>query len=238
MRNGKAMDSVEPKKQKISHSNHIAYIHIVGMNKLQNELLLSFLKEKIGCTGICEEKLEPKAPSYKDESELSNFHLMDWNSIDSENIWSNISSWKKFKPVQCFFAFYNVDPEVKIEKMALANNIHGLFYKNDPLHMIPKGIFSILRGDLWYSRKTLTKFVLEPSASMNYFNHVTSFNLTMREREILTAIVSGLSNKSIANNFCISVNTVKTHTYNIYKKINVNNRFQAMLWATKYLSNR
>ena len=127
---------------------------------------------------------------------------------------------------------------MKIEKTALANDIHGLFYKNDLPHIISKGISAIMSGDLWYSRKTLTKCVLEPSSSMSSFNHSTSCNLTMREREILTAIVSGLSNKSIADNFFISVHTVKTHIYNIYKKINVNNRFQAMLWTTKYLSNR
>ena len=238
MLNGKAMDSIEPKKKKISHSNHIAYVHIVGMNKLQNELLLSFLKEKIGCTGICEQKMGSKAPSDKYELELPKFLLLDWNSINMENIWTDISSWKKSNSCQCFFAICNVDPEVKMEKTALFNDIHGLFYKNDSPHIISKGISAILSGDLWYSRKTLTKCVLEPSSSMNSFNHATSCNVTMREREILTAIVSGLSNKSIADNFCISVHTVKTHIYNIYKKINVNNRFQAMLWATKYLSNR
>ena len=231
------MDSMEPRKRKISPSNHLAYIHIVGVNKLQNELLLSFLKEKIGFNGICEQKLESKASSNKYESELSKFFLLDWNSIDTENIWTDIFSWKKSNSCQCLIAFCNVDPEVKIEKTALANDIHGLFYKNDPPHIISKGISAILSGDLWYSRKTLTKCVLDPSPSMNPFNHATSCNLTMREREILTAIVSGLSNKTIADNFCISVHTVKTHIYNIYKKINVNNRFQAMLWATKYLSN-
>jgi hypothetical protein len=138
------MESMEPKKKKISHSNHMAYIHIVGLNKLQNELLLSFLKEKIGCTGICEQKLESKAPSNKDESELSKFLLMDWNSIDLENIWTDISSWKKSNSCQCFSAFCNVDPEVKIEKTALANDIHGLFYKNDLPQVISKGISAIM----------------------------------------------------------------------------------------------
>jgi len=232
------MDSMAPKKKKISHSNPIVYVHIVGRNLLQNELLLSFLKEKIDCTGVCEQKLGSKAPSDKFESKLSKFFLIDLNSIDSENIWTDISSYKKSNSCQCSFAFCNVDPEVKIEKTALANNIAGLFYKNDPPHVISKGISAIMSGDLWYSRKTLTKCFLEPGSSMNSFNHANSCNLTMREREILTAIVSGLSNKSIADNFCISVHTVKTHIYNIYKKINVNNRFQAMLWATKYLSNR
>jgi len=117
----------------------------------------------------------------------------------------------------------------------LDNSIQGLFYKEDPPDVINKGISAILNGDLWFSRKTLVKHILEPTRSMNLLNHATSYNLTMREREILSLITTGQSNKAIADDLCISPHTVKTHIYNIYKKINVHNRFQAVLWAIKYL---
>ena len=59
--------------------------------------------------------------------------------------------------------------------------------------------------------------------------------LTQRETEILTLVASGYTNKAISDDFRISPHTVKTHIRNIYKKINVNNRFQAVLWAVTYL---
>jgi len=47
------MDSKKPKKKKTPQSNPLANIHIVGKNKLRNELLLSFLKEKNPLEGTC-----------------------------------------------------------------------------------------------------------------------------------------------------------------------------------------
>lgn len=61
-------------------------------------------------------------------------------------------------------------------------------------------------------------------------------NLTSREKEILTRIASGASNREIADALFISHHTVKTHIYNIYKKIKVPNRFQAALWIAENLA--
>lgn len=50
--------------------------------------------------------------------------------------------------------------------------------------------------------------------------------LTTKEKEIVDAIASGLSNKEIAQKLFVSLNTIKTHTNNIYKKLRVNSRAQ------------
>ena len=213
----------------------MAYIYVVGNNKLQNDLLLSFLKEKTGFTGKCIKRLESVTPIQKKEQNLPQFFLLDWTGVDKEKIWKNIDSWRNTNSCQCFFAFCNVDPEVAIEKLALKNNIQGLFYKHDPSYIIPKGISSILNGDLWYSRKTLTKCILENNSSSDVFDHTAARNLTSREREILFLMASGFRNKEVASELNISTHTVKTHIYNIYKKINVDSRFQAALWTAKYL---
>ncbi len=55
--------------------------------------------------------------------------------------------------------------------------------------------------------------------------------LTQREYEVLTLIAEGLNNKDIADTLYISEKTVKNHVSNIFRKINVNDRTQAAIYA-------
>jgi LuxR family transcriptional regulator, positive regulator of biofilm formation len=213
-----------------------AFIHIIGNNKLQNELLLSYLKDKIGLKGKCLLKLEPDHITINSRSAQPKFILIDCKTIDIINCWDEINCLKESSPSQCFVALCNVDAKIEIEKMAMGNGIDGVFYDNDLPQTIPKGIVAILNGDLWYSRKTMTKFLLEPKRSASSSKNIyTDDLLTFREREVLALIASGLNSREVSEKLFISSHTVKTHIYNIYNKINVTNRLQATLWAAKYL---
>jgi LuxR family maltose regulon positive regulatory protein len=52
--------------------------------------------------------------------------------------------------------------------------------------------------------------------------------LSVRELEVLDCLAEGLSNREIAQQLTISLTTVKTHTRNIYRKLDVNSRTQAV----------
>lgn len=54
------------------------------------------------------------------------------------------------------------------------------------------------------------------------------FNLTPRENEILDLIAEGFRNKEIADKLFVSVNTIRTHIYNIYEKLHVQSRVEAL----------
>jgi ATP/maltotriose-dependent transcriptional regulator MalT len=55
--------------------------------------------------------------------------------------------------------------------------------------------------------------------------------LTERELDVLNLIAEGMSNKEIALGLYLTVNTVKTHILNIYGKLQVNRRMQAVTRA-------
>lgn len=58
-------------------------------------------------------------------------------------------------------------------------------------------------------------------------------DLSTRELEVLINISQGLSNQDIADKLFVSINTVKTHTTNIYSKLGVKSRTQAVSKAKK-----
>ena len=55
--------------------------------------------------------------------------------------------------------------------------------------------------------------------------------LTERELEVLRLLAAGLSNREIAAQLFLAVGTVKKHTSNIYGKLNVHKRTQAVARA-------
>jgi len=54
------------------------------------------------------------------------------------------------------------------------------------------------------------------------------FLLTKRERVILQSLAAGLTNKELAAEFNVSINTVKFHLSNLYEKLEIRNRSQAI----------
>ena len=58
--------------------------------------------------------------------------------------------------------------------------------------------------------------------------------ISPREREVLTLLVDGKPNKLIARQLGISEKTVKSHLTNVFRRIGVTDRVQAVLWVERH----
>ena len=58
--------------------------------------------------------------------------------------------------------------------------------------------------------------------------------LTPRELDVLALLAQGLTNKEIAQRLVISPGTVKQHAYNLFQKLQVSNRQQAVTQASAW----
>lgn len=88
----------------------------------------------------------------------------------------------------------------------------------------------IFKGDSYIS-PNLAVNILMRSQEKTKTNTVEDFDLSEREQQILKKLATGLSNRDIANDICLSEKTVKHYMTNIMTKLHVSNRVQAAIKA-------
>jgi DNA-binding NarL/FixJ family response regulator len=74
------------------------------------------------------------------------------------------------------------------------------------------------------ARKVVTAFQSKPTAAAEGLDEI----LTKREMEILEMLANGLVYKEISKELFISAETVRKHVYNVYNKLHVGNRVEAV----------
>jgi LuxR family transcriptional regulator of csgAB operon len=209
-------------------------LYIIGPRKLQNEMMASLIAEETEIKCLVVEDVG-HIPGL-DDKESDQHRLILWDCLgkDSETCFSELEKCDRKILDRTFVAFFNVSPSVQFVEDAVAQGVRGFFYEQDTFEKLPRGVRAIFEGELWVSRKILTKFFLE-TRKENSISRSEESLLTSREIEIMAMISIGAKNDEIADKLFISPNTVKTHIYNIFKKIDVPNRLQAALWAAKNL---
>jgi len=207
-------------------------IYIIGPFRVQNELMVSFLQQKTGAKCLIAKNIHDIRSIDDKNTESPRLILLDCLGKNPENILVELESIDKKKMFSHdLVVLFSLSPGLKIEEEAVMRGVRGFFYTRDPLDRFQKGICAVFDGELWLSREIMTKFILE-NKGRRRFSRTDTTNLTRRENEILGMVATGTKNVEIASVLYISPHTVKTHLYNIYKKIKVSNRLEAAFWAT------
>ena len=106
----------------------------------------------------------------------------------------------------------------------------GLVGKQETVATLLRAIQAVACGELWANRRATARVVeilAEPAGGVAAARE----RLTAREREISEAVGRGLRNREIARRMRISEKTVKAHLNNIFRKLQVGNRFAAGLYS-------
>lgn len=112
---------------------------------------------------------------------------------------------------------------------AIRAGASGYLLKKTPPEEIVDSVIELYNGGAPMSpsiaRKVIKAFQTQPSTVME------DSQLTAREKEILYSLVDGLSYKKIAEKYFVSISTIRTHICNIYHKLHVNSKSQAVAKA-------
>jgi len=113
----------------------------------------------------------------------------------------------------------------------MMQGVDGYIKRKEKLKHVIEAIRTVHAGSIWAERKLLQQFVrYSPILAQDLDSKLSKLDnpLTKREREIVTFLFHGLSNRSISCTLNISEKTVKSHLQNIFKKMKVSSRTQVI----------
>ncbi|WP_432584645.1 response regulator transcription factor [Streptomyces sp. HD1123-B1] len=119
---------------------------------------------------------------------------------------------------------------------ALKAGASGFLLKDAPITDLTRAVRVVAEGDALLSpsvtRRLITDFASNrPAAHADAADSVRLGSLTPRETEILRLVARGQSNTQISQSLVVAEQTVKTHIGNIFAKLGLRDRAQAVVFA-------
>lgn len=195
---------------------------IVGSSSLQNKLLAKLIEQRTGYACVIRRPdhlngflATPGGLVLADASDLDALLPMLYSDVVRSNV-----------------AIINAEDGLAFDRIVCAPGVKGVFFSGASEEHLVKGIEAIFRGDYWLSRRLLCAHLERTRRAERPPADVT-MRLTRKETETLRLLASGNTTARIARDLNVSPHTVKTHIYNLFRKIGVTNRVQAIHWGSQ-----
>jgi DNA-binding NarL/FixJ family response regulator len=199
----------------------MTHLAIIEDDALVRTNLATFFAEQedITCDIVAEsieQFIELAGPVTKLDLILSDIGLPGINGIDAIPLLK-----KKFTAASVVMLSVYADSD-RIFKALCAGAV-GYLQKDTPLEEVLESLKVILKGGSVMSPAIARKVI-------EYFSPKRTYNepLTAKERQVINAMVDGLSYKMIGGRLGISLETVRQHIKNIYRKLQVNSKVEVV----------
>jgi two-component system, NarL family, response regulator NreC len=116
---------------------------------------------------------------------------------------------------------------------AIQGGASGCILKSAPHDELMSAIESVAKGDAYLHPSATKRLMEEYLGSVKKDGDGTYNLLSEREKEVLTLIAKGYSNKEIAEQLIISVKTVETHKGNLTEKLQMKTRPELVEYAVR-----
>ncbi len=200
----------------------------VGRQDLHTEVLAQFLS-----SALCTTHRFLHQPKDCEAAKADALILIDGKHHDHEALSNKLESLYESDSTSRA-VLLNVSSSSGVEKLIHWPCLRGIFFDDCNQELLLKGMQAILRGELWIPRQLIEQCFERHRQSMQPRSG-SNVELSRRERDILRCIARAYSNANIAEKLHISEHTVKSHIYNIFRKIGVRNRTEASHWAMSHM---
>jgi DNA-binding NarL/FixJ family response regulator len=117
---------------------------------------------------------------------------------------------------------------------ALARGARAWLPKTIDTDHLVRVIRGVSAGEVWLAPDLLGKVMTDLVGRTGARPPDPLSGLTAREREVLQCLVDGMSRAEIAEELCVSVNTVRTHTQNLMAKLGAHSTLQSVSLALRH----
>ena len=127
--------------------------------------------------------------------------------------------------------------DAQVHRRSLHLGAMGLVLKDQATATLLKAIRKVYAGEAWIEHSMTASLLAEISGGKEEkvdreAGKIAS--LSRREREIITVLCEGLSNKQIANRLFISESTVRNHVTSILGKLELSDRFELAIYSYRH----
>lgn len=117
----------------------------------------------------------------------------------------------------------------------VASGVSGYLLKDEIPATIVQAVQAVARGQTWFSQRIAGQIIRSAHPSNGDIQLLSEAAvLTPRESEILQLIAHGKTNHNIAQDLSLSKATVQNHVSNIYTKLGLEIRSQAVIYALRH----
>jgi DNA-binding NarL/FixJ family response regulator len=208
-------------------------IVVVGSNQFATDLLANYIRaNKPALTSVVQNIEDIPHPGGMERSKWR-LIFIDCHDLDGPAVTKMLQTEADPYLQHDIIALFNLTPGDADLSTYIDLGVRGFFFDSDQPDAILKGICALKCGEMWVARGVLMEYISHKPKQSPVENQ--DVHLTRREKDILVHLASGAANEEIAARLFISLHTVKTHIANIRKKLKLENRLQAALWAAKHL---
>lgn len=207
------------------------HVLLFGQQNLQNSILIGYIHQRaqVDCQLITQAFWQPEWT----QQNAKILVLVDAEMARPERLQDLLEQIYE-QPLDLRVAFFNVPESHPVERMLVWPMVTGLFYRDSTQQQLCKGILALFDGEYWLPRQLVADYLQRTRQKPRRMG-ISDTVLTRREKQILRLTATGATNIEIADQLNVSMHTVKTHIYNLFKKIGVANRIQAVNWAKEYM---
>jgi DNA-binding NarL/FixJ family response regulator len=202
-------------------------VYVVAENRLLRETLVRLFRKRseisiVGDT-CCSDSAIADIASAKSELLL----LDCFNSSNSSDDW--LSDLQESLPeIKIVLFGMDEDPGVFLE--AVRRGVAGYVLKNASATDLLDAVRTVAQGEAACPTKFCKVLFKTVAAGVEDKDGraTTPFELTQRQRQLMSLVAMGLSNKEIAANLNLSEFTVKNHIYRVMKQVDAQSRHEAV----------